>query len=275
LAQNLDWDSFTVDYEIALQIKFSKMAEKLSVLNHQDENILLTIEAPPQGFWCSIKLLARIPLPPEEVYGILTDPENYKIFRSVKEMRNRRVLSDNKHGKEEVEVEQVGQWRFGPFKGSFNVHLIVNQDKHKRTMDFKLAHDKMQRPYMKDFSGGWVIKPYNSDNVDEMVTFPGRHWGSLHNLKKAFHELEDALTGKHANSSIVELKQSVAPGITPPKAFEGFLIKLTARQVRTIMEDLLKEADRRNKEKARVSKEENKQREKDEKKALASHIRNI
>jgi len=250
------------------------MPEKLSVLNHQDENIVLTIEAPPQGFWCSIKLLARVPLPPEEVYGILVDPENYKIFRSVKEMRNRRVLWDNKHGKEEVEVEQVGQWRFGPFKGSFNVHLIVNQDRNKKTMDFKLA-DKMQRPFMKNFSGGWVIKPYNSDNVDEMITFPGRHWGPLHNLKKAFHEFEDALNGKHANSSIVELKQCVAPGFTPPKALESMIIKVTARQVRTIMEDLLNEADRRNKEKARLIKEERGHQEKDEKKALQSHIRSI
>ncbi|KAG7669546.1 hypothetical protein Ndes2526B_g05890 [Nannochloris sp. 'desiccata'] len=251
------------------------MPEKLSVLNHQDENILLTVEAPPRGFWCSIKLLARIPLPPEEVYDILVDPENYKIFRSVKEMRNRRVLWDNNHGKEEVEVEQVGQWKFGPFKGSFNVHLIVNQDKNKRTMNFRLAHDKIQRPYMKDFSGGWVVKSYNADNIEEMITFPGRHWGPLHNLKKAFHELEDTLTGKHANSSIVELKQCVAPGVTPPKALEGLLIKLTARQVRTIMEDLLNEADRRNKDKARVAKEEKNQREKDEKKALESHIRKI
>lgn len=250
------------------------MPEKSAVLNHQDENILLTVEAPPRGFFCSIKLLARIPLPPEEVYGILVDPENYKIFRSVKKVRNRRVLWDDKHGKEEVEVEQVGQWRFGPFKGSFNVHLKVNQDRNKKTMDFKLA-DKVQRPYMKDFTGGWVIKPYNSDNVDEMITFPGRHWGPLHNLKKAFHEFEDALTGKHANSSIVELRQSVAPGLKPPKAFEGLLIGLAAKQVRTIMEDLLNEADRRNKEKARIVKEEKNQREKDEIKALESHVRSI
>jgi uncharacterized protein YndB with AHSA1/START domain len=247
----------------------------MAIERHQDENITLTVEAPPQGFWCSIKLLARIPLPPEEVYAILTDPENYKIFRSVKAVRNRRILSKNNHGKEEVEVEQVGQWRFGPFKGSFNVHLIVSQDKHNKSMNFRLAHDKIQRPYMKDFSGGWVVKPYNSDNVEEMITFPGRHWGPLHNLKKALHELEDTLTGKHANSSIVELKQCVAPGIVPPKALEGILIKLTARQVRTIMEDLLNEADRRNKEKARIAKEEKKQQEKDGKGALEAHIRKL
>jgi hypothetical protein len=141
-------------------------------------------------------------------------------------------------------------------------------------MTFRLAKNQ-RKAAMKDFTGGWVIRPYNADNVEEMITFPGRHWGPLHNLKKAFHEIEDTLTGKHANSSIVELKQSVAPGIMPPKALEGILIKLTARQVRTIMEDLLSEADRRNKEKARVAKEEKQRRENDGKRSLESHIRKL
>jgi hypothetical protein len=46
-------------------------------------------------------------------------------------MRNRKVLSDDGHGRQEVEVEQVGRWRFGPFKGSFAVKLLVTQDKRK------------------------------------------------------------------------------------------------------------------------------------------------
>jgi len=44
-----------------------------------------------------------------------------------------RVIRDN--GNEmEVEVDQIGRWVLGPFKGTFNVKLIVNQNIRHRTV---------------------------------------------------------------------------------------------------------------------------------------------
>lgn len=55
-----------------------------TVEHWRDENITLTVEQPRDGFWNSISLWARVPLPPNEVYEILTDPHNHKYFRSIK-----------------------------------------------------------------------------------------------------------------------------------------------------------------------------------------------
>ena len=239
--------------------------------HHKDDKITVTVEQPPDGFWVSLKLIGRIPLPPEEVYEILTDPDNHKIFRSVKAHNNRKLIADNGHGRQEVEVEQVGLWRFGPFSGSFKVNLQVLQDRREGFMGFKLAPGR-STPFMKDFSGTWKIQPYNQDSLDEMVNFPGKHWGPFHNMRKALHHFEDKIAGKHADSSLVELRQCVAPAMVPPPPLDRVLKKVTLRQVRTVMDDLFKEADRRNARKAREKKD---QEATDEKRALESHIKTI
>lgn len=237
-----------------------------TVEHHKDENITVTVEQPPDGFWVSLKLIGRIPLPPEEVFDILTDPDNHKIFRSVKAHHNRKLIADDGRGRQEVEVEQVGRWRFGPFAGSFKVHLRVFQDRQEGCMGFRLAPTTRGPSFMKDFSGTWKIRPYNQDSLDEMVNYPGKHWGPLHNMRKALHHFEDKITGRHADSSLVELRQCVAPAMLPPPPLDRVLKKVTLRQVRTVMEDLFLEADRRNAQKARERKEA-------DERALESHIK--
>ena len=44
----------------------------------------------------------------------------------------------------------------------------------------------------------------------------------------------------------MRLHQCVAPAAVPPPPLDQWLKKITAAQVRTVMEDLIKEADRRN-----------------------------
>ena len=51
---------------------------------------------------------------------------------------------------------QIGQWKFLRFHGEFSTKLIVEQDRHKRTVDFKLAEPGL----MKDFAGLWRVEPY-------------------------------------------------------------------------------------------------------------------
>lgn len=241
-----------------------------TIEHHADDNITLTVEQPPDGFWVSLRLLARVPLPPDEVYDILTAPDNARYFRSIKAQRNRRVLANTAGGaRQEIEVDQVGRWRFGPFGGSFSVRLAVDQDRRRHTMDFRLI--PARGSFMHDFSGGWRIQPYDADALEEMG-HPGRHWGPLHGVRRALHRLEDQLAGRHAGSSLVELRQCVAPALLPPPPLDRVLKKITVRQVRTVMEDLLAEADRRNAERAKSI--EAKQREGD-KAALETHIKRL
>jgi len=100
---------------------------------------------------------------------------------------------------------------------------------------------------MRNFNGGWTIRPYGDDALDELVRYPKRQWGPFHSFKKALHQFEDTLVGgKHGRTSLVVLHQSVAPSMIPPPPLEKILKKITTAQVRQIMEDLLREADRRN-----------------------------
>ena len=239
-----------------------------SVEEHSDNNIRLTVEQQPidGAYWLSIKLIARVPLPPEEVFEILTDPENHKYFRSVKGNKRRKVIFDDGHGRRKVEVDQIGRWRFGLFRGSFSIKLVVATDKRHRTIGFELA-PKARGGFMKDFNGNWKVLPYSKDAVNEMEPALDKHWSPLHAVQKTFHQLEETLTGKHPNSSLVMLRQSVAPALIPPAPLDKIIKKITAAQVRTIMEDLLIEANRRN---ALREKEERK---KIDENALESHTR--
>lgn len=160
-----------------------------SVEHFKDDRISIRVEQPPEGFWVSLTLVARIPLSPDEVFGLLTNPENSKIFRGIKAVPSRRVISDDGRGRQEVEVEQVGQWRFGPLRGSFAVKLLVMQDRRHHKVAFRLAPTR-KTAFMKDFSGVWEIQPYNKDSLDEMVRFPHKHWGPLHEMQKALHRFE-------------------------------------------------------------------------------------
>ena len=223
-------------------------ATNTSYEHHRDDNIILSVEQPPDGFWVSIRLLARVPLPPEEVFAILTDPNNHRYFRSIKSMKNRKLIQSDGHGKQLVEVEQVGRWRFGLFSGTFSVKLAVSEDKKQHAVGFRL----LPRPhsFMRDFSGQWKVQPYNIDTYDQLVAHPLDHqkhaWSPWHSMRNAIHQLEDTLTGKHANSSLVELRQCVAPAILPPPPLDKILKKITVAQVKTVMVDLLAEAKKRN-----------------------------
>lgn len=161
-----------------------------SVLNWTDNNLKVTVEQPHgSGFWCTLKMLARVKLPPDQVFAILTNPDNHErgIFRSVKGVRYRQVLEDDGHGLQKVETEQIAKWKLGPFSGTFNIRLIVTQNKRDHTIHFDLAH-----PYgfMRNFAGTWVIRPFRNDDIDELVNYPNKHWGAMHAVQKAIHSFE-------------------------------------------------------------------------------------
>lgn len=213
-------------------------------LQFSDETLTVEIEQPKEGFFCTVKVLGKVPLPPREVFDILTNPQNKSIFRSIKKVNYRKEVKDDGRGRKTIEVEHVGRWRFGPIKGEFVVRMNVHQDRNKSRIRFQLLDSSL----MKDFSGEWTIEPYDEDALDELVRYPNKRWGPLHYVSKAVHRFEEQLTHTPTDS-LVQLKQSVQPRLLPPPPLDRVLKQITLAQVRCIMQDLLGEVERINAEK--------------------------
>eukprot|EP00887_Chlorella_sp_A99_P006686 scaffold3.g6686.t1 len=205
-----------------------------------DADTHVTASPPREGFFCTLEMTARVPLPPDEVYGILTSPTNHTVFRSIKAIKNRRVLKQE-HGRETIEQEQVGRWRVGPLQGVFSSHLIVEQDSHARTVAYRLA----KPGFMRDFAGSWKVQPFDNAALDELVN---HHAASpLHRLQAGLARLEGRLLGRQPSASLVRLQQSLLPNVAPPPPLDKIISRIAANQLFAIMGDLRKEANRRNK----------------------------
>ena len=200
----------------------------------------MTIEQPAKGFFCTLKAVTKVDLPPRSVFDILTSSENpTEVFKSIKRVNYRKPISDDGNGRKKTEVEHVGVWRFGPIKGEFIVRMMVTQDRNRGRIKFKLLKSSL----MKDFSGEWLIEPYDEDSLDEMVRYPGRQWGWGHAFKKAVHRFEEGVFGG-SGKSLVQLKQSVQPRFLPPPPLDRVLKQITLWQVKAIVRDLNEEAAR-------------------------------
>lgn len=191
---------------------------------------------------CTLSMVARVPLAPDRLYQLLIDPvECLRIFKSLKRVRHRRVLSDDGKGNRTVEVDQTGAWRFLVFRGSFTVRMIVEQRASDRTICFRLA----KPGFMRQFTGTWTIAPYDNASLDELVN---RHRPSaLHRLQASIRSLEHSLglVGQQ-DTSLVQLQQSVAPAFTPPASLARMLQRIAAKQIEKIMADLQDEVQRMN-----------------------------
>ena len=94
--------------------------------------LTVSIEQPVKGFFCTLKAIGKVDLPPKAVFDILTSSENpTEVFKSIKRVNYRKPISDDGNGKKKTEVEHVGVWRFGPIKGEFIVRMLVTQDRNR------------------------------------------------------------------------------------------------------------------------------------------------
>eukprot|EP00210_Caulerpa_lentillifera_P007381 g7054.t1 len=181
----------------------------------------------PEGFTCKVEMQAKLDYPPEKVFDILVDPDNSRYFSNVSAVTYRKVLEDDHHGKQRVEVEQAATWRFLIFSGVFLTRLFVKQDRQEGSVEFALAKEG----FMKDFTGRWEIRPFDQQTIDEISGKKSETEGVNSNYKtKANRE--------KASSSLITLEQSILPKRTPPKFFERFLVRTCCHITKTIMEDL-------------------------------------
>ncbi|CAL5228078.1 g11146 [Coccomyxa viridis] len=187
----------------------------------------------PKGFFTKVSLRAKVDLPPDDVYEILIAPDNSAVFKSIKDVTYRKVLHDDKKGRQKVEVEQLAAWKFLMFSGSFATRLFVFQDKQQRTVDFKLARPGL----MKDFAGKWTVQPFTQSTLDGLYNQEQQpvRLAPWHSLTKS---LTKGLGDSTAETSLVTLEQSLEPNFKPPKPFDGLIKGIAAQQLKNILDQL-------------------------------------
>ncbi|PIN05593.1 hypothetical protein CDL12_21864 [Handroanthus impetiginosus] len=182
----------------------------------------------PIGSLSHLSLRVDVGLPPDAVYNIVTDPDNQRVFKNIKEVISREVLVDEGL-RQVVEVEQAAIWRFLWWSGTISVHVLVDQNRADHTMKFK----QIKSGFMEKFEGSWKIDPLF---IDEEL---------CHSLKpKSLTEYVSCTKGRGRIASKLRLEQLIQPSIVPPPPISWYLRGITTKTTEMLINDLLAEAAR-------------------------------
>ncbi|GAQ85837.1 hypothetical protein KFL_002570050 [Klebsormidium nitens] len=178
-----------------------------------DEQPQIEVEV-PKGCFCNLYCKFKVGLHPDGVYGIISDPDNKRIFKNIKETVRRDILEDD-GVQQRVMMEQAAMWRFLVFSGTFNVTLDILQNEKERFMKYKLA----KSGFMKNFEGSWEIEPHN-------------------------YLSPNSKDGVEGTASMVTIRQNIQPAMVPPPPFSGYVRGITVQATRDLLRDLQHEAER-------------------------------
>ncbi|XP_042410727.1 uncharacterized protein LOC122000383 [Zingiber officinale] len=182
----------------------------------------------PKGSLCNLNAKFNVGLPPESVFNIVTDPDNKRVFKNIKEVSSRKVLLDEGL-RQVVEVEQAAIWRFLLWSGTITVNLIVDQNRKDYTVKFKQG----KSGFMKRFEGCWKIEPLF---VDEQMCRPYK--------PRMWSDYDSCTQGKGRVGSVVSLDQLIQPALMPPPPISWYLRGITIRTTEMLVKDLFVEAAR-------------------------------
>ncbi|EEF37005.1 uncharacterized protein LOC8282592 [Ricinus communis] len=182
----------------------------------------------PKGSLCNLNVKFNVGLPPDAVYNIVTDPDNRRVFKNIKEVISREVLLDEGH-RQVVELEQAAIWKFLWWSGTISVHVLVDQNRKDLTMKFK----QVKTGFMKQFEGCWRVEPVF---IDQDICYPFK--------PKTWADYCWCTGGKGRIGSKVSLEQLIQPALVPPPPISWYLRGITTRTTEMIANDLLAEAAR-------------------------------
>ncbi|KAI3467532.1 hypothetical protein Pfo_024195 [Paulownia fortunei] len=182
----------------------------------------------PKGSLSNLSLRVDVGLPPDAVYNIVTDPDNKRVFKNIKEVISRKVLVDEGL-RQVVEVEQAAIWRFLWWSGTISVHVLVDQNREDYTMKFK----QIKSGFMERFEGCWKMEPLF---VDEELCHPFK--------PKSLTEYVSCTKGRGRIASKLSLEQLIQPAIVPPPPISWYLRGITTKTTEMLISDLLAEAAR-------------------------------
>ncbi|KZV17821.1 hypothetical protein F511_01630 [Dorcoceras hygrometricum] len=182
----------------------------------------------PKGSLCNLDMKVNVGLPPDAVYNIVTDPDNKRVFKNIKEVISRKVLVEQ-GSRQLVEVAQAAIWRFLWLSGTISVHVLVDQNREDHTVKFK----QIKSGFMQRFEGCWKMEPIY---VDEDLCHP---------LKpKSLKDYITCTKGRGRIGSKLHLEQLIQPSIVPPPPISWYLRGITTKTTEMLIHDLLAEAAR-------------------------------
>ncbi|XP_047149606.1 uncharacterized protein LOC124821719 isoform X2 [Vigna umbellata] len=182
----------------------------------------------PKGSLCNLNAEVDVGLPPDAVYNIVTDPDNRRVFKNIKEVISRTVLVDEGH-RQVVDLDQAAIWKFLWWSGTISINVLVDQNRKDHSMKFK----QTKTGFMTKFEGCWRVEPLF---VDEAMCHP---------FKPMTKEDYNACTrGKGRIGSKVSLEQILQPAIVPPPPISWYLRGITARTTEMLIYDMLAETAR-------------------------------
>ncbi|MEW5307089.1 MAG: hypothetical protein WDW36_009507 [Sanguina aurantia] len=107
------------------------------------------------GYLCRIHLEATFDVPPDVIFALFTYPDNSALFRDVKRVGNRSVLS-TAPGLKVLEVEQLGELKVMWMVRAYSTTLKVVED--SRDPDLLITQFDLERSDMLSrFSGRWEL----------------------------------------------------------------------------------------------------------------------
>uniref|UniRef100_A0A7S1TBJ8 Coenzyme Q-binding protein COQ10 START domain-containing protein n=1 Tax=Compsopogon caeruleus TaxID=31354 RepID=A0A7S1TBJ8_9RHOD len=166
----------------------------------------------------------RLPCKPAKVYQVMTDPNNRKVFKNIVRTLSRQVVYfDALAGVREVEVEQVGRWKFLGFQGTFDARVSVTELWRSREAHYKLipSQNGGGGGFMRHFSGRWKVLPLRCDSR------PGRT-----------DDCDLLPTQDGANASLVITHQEIQPRLVPPPPLSSYLRRIARKTSMDILSDL-------------------------------------
>ncbi|KAL8157089.1 hypothetical protein AgCh_001979 [Apium graveolens] len=191
----------------------------------QPPDIKVTV---PKGSLSHLTLEVNVGLPPDALYNIVTNPDNKRVFKNIKEVISRNVLVDEGM-RQVVEVEQAALWRFLWWSGTISVHVLVDQNREDYTMKFK----QLRAGFMKRFEGCWKMEPLL---LDTELCHPLR--------PETVKDYISYTKGRGRIGSKLSLEQIIEPEIVPPPPISWYLRGITTRTTEMLINDLLAEAAR-------------------------------
>lgn len=175
--------------------------------------------------FCEIDVHFSVPLDPDGVYDILTDPNNHRVFKNIKEVTYRKVL-ENDGNQLLVELEQLGRWQFLVFSGSFSSRMIIKQNRREHSVLFDLARQGV----MRRFSGSWKLEPLQGADSDSKPQATGTENSDV-----------DKTSDPTMIGTWVHFHQVLEPTLMPPWPLKGYLRRVTEKVIREMLGDLQRE----------------------------------
>eukprot|EP00887_Chlorella_sp_A99_P000827 scaffold5.g827.t1 len=237
---------------------------------HQDRNVHIKVTQSP-GFLCHISASATMPIEANALFKqVITHPDNAAIFRHMDRCTYRQVRApprpaapatppppqhgvrgaevlaallrrrppqvlEESGGRRRVEVEHEASWRFLMFHGKFHTRLLVEEDDATRTMHFELKPGT--GGIMKRFKGAWQVEPHPDDPEHCSIS-------TLDQASECTHAVCPTSSPVPRQHALSVANDDLALAVSLPPPFNRILKGISCRQVRSIMEDIQKEADR-------------------------------